>query len=201
MLPIRSLCLGSIMASLLLAGCARKAAAPAAAAPPPEVEVIKPLQRDEPIYAEWVGTLDGLVNAQVRAQVSGYLMRQHYTEGSEVKAGDLLFEVDPRPFQNALDQAEAAAEKAEADYKRNATLEEQNVVAKQEYDTVVAARTTTRAALAQAKLNLEFTKIRSPIDGVAGIALAQIGDLVGPATGVLTTVSTVEPIKAYFSIS
>lgn len=162
---------------------------------------MRPIQRDEPIYAEWVGSLDGLVNAQIRAQVSGYLLKQAYKEGAQVKAGDLLFEVDPRPFQNALEQAQAAAAKAEADYERNAELAKQDVLAKQEYDNAVASRDSTRAALAQAKLNLEFTQIRSPIDGIAGIANAQIGDLVGSSTGVLTTVSTVDPIKAYFAIS
>lgn len=162
---------------------------------------MRPIQRDEPIYAEWVGSLDGLVNAQVRAQVSGYLMKQAYKEGSAVKAGDLLFQVDPRPFQNALDQATAAADKAESDYQRTLALAGEQALAKQELDNAVAARTGTRAALAQAKLNLEFTQIRSPIEGIAGLATAQIGDLVGPSTGVLTTISTVDPIKAYFAIS
>jgi membrane fusion protein (multidrug efflux system) len=184
----------------VLPACQRKAAT-AAPAPPPEVEIMRPLQRDEPLYADWVGSLDGLVNAQVRAQVSGYLVRQHYHEGALVKAGDLLFEIDPRPFQNAVDQAAAAAEKAEADFQRNAELQQKQVLAKQEFDTVVATRAATRAALAQAKLNLEFTKIRAPIDGIAGLASGQIGDLVGPSTGVLTTISTVDPIKAYFAIS
>ena len=195
-------CTAFASASLLFSGCAKKAAttAPAAAAAP-VVEVTKPLQHDEPIYAEWVGTLDGLVNAEVRAQVAGYILKRDYAEGSTVKAGDLLFEVDPRPFQNAFDQAQAAAEKAEADYQRQSQLAEQQVAAKQELDNAVSARNAARAALAQAKLNLEFTKIRSPIDGIAGLANAQIGDLVGPSTGVLTTVSTVDPIKAYFAIS
>jgi membrane fusion protein (multidrug efflux system) len=168
---------------------------------PADVEVANPIRRDEPIFAEWVGSLDGLINAQVRAQVSGYLLKQHYQEGARVKAGDLLFEVDARPFQNAYEQAAAAAQKAEADFRRQSELAEKEVLAKQEFDTAVAARAATRAALEQAKLNLEFTKIRSPIDGVAGLANAQIGDLVGPNTGVLTTVSTVDPIKVYFAIS
>ena len=160
-----------------------------------------PVQRDEPIYAEWVGAVDGLVNAQVRAQVAGLLLRQVYTEGGPVKAGDLLFEVDPRSFQAAADLARANAAKAEADFKRVASLSDQEVVAKQDYDTAVAARATTKASLAQAELNLEFTQIKSPIDGIAGIATAQLGDLVGPSTGVLTTVSTVNPIKVYFPVS
>jgi membrane fusion protein (multidrug efflux system) len=185
----------------LHSGCKPKSAASAAPAPPPEVEVTRPLQRDEPVYAEWVGSLDGLVDAQVRAQVQGYLIKRPYAEGSEVKAGDVLFEIDPRPFQIALAQSEANAQKAEADFQRQSQLAQQEVAAKQELDNATAARATARAALDQAKLNLEFTKITSPIDGIAGLANAQIGDLVGPNTGVLTTVSTVDPIKAYFAIS
>jgi membrane fusion protein (multidrug efflux system) len=173
-----------------------------APAAPPTVEVMHPARHDEPIYAEWVGTLDGLVNAQVRAQVTGYLLKQDYREGARVKAGDLLFEVDPRPFQAIVAQAEANAQKAESDFKRNSELAEKNVVARQDFDNSAAAWAAAKATLEQARLNLEFTKIRSPIDGVAGIATAQIGDLVGPsAAGLLTTVSTVDPIKAYFSIS
>jgi membrane fusion protein (multidrug efflux system) len=186
--------------SALLSGCKPKPAA-APPAPPAEVEVMHPLQRDEPVFAEWLGTLDGLVNAQVRAQVTGYLRRQVYTEGTAVKAGDLLFEVDPRSFQNMVDQAAAAAEKAELAYQRNLELADKQVLAKQELDNASAERASTRAALAQARLNLEFTQIRAPIDGIAGLANVQLGDLVGPTTGVLTTISTVDPIKAYFSIS
>lgn len=188
-----------IFTGAVLAGCKPKQAA--APASPPEVQVAHPVQRDEAIYAEWVGAADGLVNAQVRAQVAGYLLRQNYTEGGRVKAGDLLFEVDPRPFQALVDLARANAERAEADFKRVASLADQQVIAKQEYDTAFAARAATRASLSQAELNLEFTKIRSPIDGVAGIATAQMGDLVGPSSGLLTTVSTVDPIKVYFPIS
>jgi membrane fusion protein (multidrug efflux system) len=188
-----------VSAAVLLTACKRKQAA--AHAPPPEVHVAHPVQRDEPIYAEWVGAVDGLVNAQVRAQVAGYLLRQNYAEGGRVKAGDLLFEVDPRPFQALVDLARANAERAEADYKRVAALADQEVIAKQEYDTAFAARAATKASLAQAELNLEFTRIKSPIDGVAGIATAQMGDLVGPGSGLLTTVSTVDPIKVYFPIS
>ena len=184
----------------LLVSCKPKAAAAVPPAPV-EVQTARPLQRDEPIYAEWVGTLDGFVNAQVRAQVTGDLLRQRYTEGAPVKAGDLLFEIDPRPFQAIVDQAAANAEKAEADFKRNAELADEQAVARQDYDNASSALAAAKAALAQARLNVEFTQIRSPIDGVAGIAEAQIGDLVGPATGVMTTVSTLDPIKAYFSIS
>ncbi len=194
-------CLLLVGAAVLPSACKPKPTTTAAPAAPAEVEVAKPVQRDEPIYSEWVGTLDGLVNAQIRAQVSGYILNRHYKEGVHVKAGDLLFEVDPRPFQIALEQATAAADKAEADFRRQSALAEQQVAAKQELDNATAARAAAHAALEQAKLNLEFTKIRSPIDGIAGLANAQIGDLVGPNTGVLTTVSTVNPIKAYFAIS
>jgi membrane fusion protein (multidrug efflux system) len=185
--------------AVVLTGC--KAKQTTAAAGPADVQVMQPMQRDEPIYAEWVGAVDGLVNAQVRAQVAGLLLRQAYTEGGPVKAGDLLFEVDPRSFQAAVDLARANAEKAEADFKRVAALSEEQVVAKQDYDAAVATRAATKASLAQAKLNLEFTQIKSPIDGVAGLATAQMGDLVGPGSGILTTVSTVDPIKVYFPIS
>lgn len=194
------LCFVSICAASLLVGCKPKSKA-APPPPPADVEVMKPVQRDEPIHAEWLGTVDGLVNAEVRAQVSGYVRKQAYTEGTHVKAGDLLFEIDPRPFQNAVDQAAAAAQKAELAYNRNQQLAGEQVLAKQELDNAVADRNTSRAALAQAKLNLEFTQVRSPIDGIAGLANVQIGDLVGPTTGVLTTISTIDPIKVYFSIS
>jgi len=196
-------CLFGISAFALQFGCKPRAAAPAASAPaaPVDVEVVKVIQRDEPIHDEWVGSLDGLVNAQVRAQVQGYLVSRPYAEGSVVKSGDVLFEIDPRPFKIALAQAEANAQKADSDYQRQVQLAQQEVAAKQELDNATASRATARAALDQAKLNLEFTKIVSPIDGIAGLATAQIGDLVGPNTGVLTTVSTVDPIKAYFAIS
>lgn len=194
-------CLTVLYTAAALAGCQPKSTAPAAPAAPVEVEVTQPLQRDEPIFAEWVGSLDGLVNAQVRAQVPGYLVKRPYAEGSVVKAGDVLFEIDPRPFQIALEQAQAAVQKADSDYGRQSQLAQEQVAAKQELDNATAARATAHAALEQAKLNLEFTKIVSPIDGLAGLANAQIGDLVGPSTGVLTTVSTIDPIKAYFAIS
>jgi membrane fusion protein (multidrug efflux system) len=183
---------------VFVAGCKQPPPPPA---PPPIVEVTAVLQRDEPISAEWIGSLDGLVNAQVRAQVTGYLMRQNYAEGTRVKAGDLLFEIDPRSFQAAYNQAKAAADKAILDLKRNNDLIGKQVVSRQDYDNAVTAQSAAQAALEQAALNLEFTKIKSPVDGVAGLALSQVGDLVGPSSGVLTTVSTIDPIKAYFTIS
>ncbi|HEY6368785.1 MAG TPA: efflux RND transporter periplasmic adaptor subunit [Candidatus Binatia bacterium] len=197
-------------------------------ADPPEVQVVQVEQKDVPIYSEWVGTLDGFINAQIKAQVTGYLLRRNYTEGSYVKKGQLLFEIDPRTFQAALDQAkaqlanaegqlaqaEANQVKAQLDVNRYAPLAKEQAVTQQDLDNAVqanlAAEAQVRVAKAQidaakaqvdaAQLNLNFTKVVSLIDGIAGIAQAQIGDLVGPA-GLLTTVSTVDPIKVYFPVS
>ena len=196
--------------------------------PPPDVEVVEVLQRDVPIPKEWIGTLDGLVNAQIRPQVTGYLLRQNYKDGSFVKKGQLMFEIDPRTFQAALDQAkgqlanaeqqlaqaEANQVKAQLDVNRYVPLAKEQAVTQQDLDNAVqanrAAQAQVRAAKGQidaakaqvdaAQLNLSFTKVVSLIDGIAGIAQAQIGDLVGPAT-LLTTVSTVDPIKVYFPVS
>src|SRR5882762_314922 len=193
-------------------GCKKQ---PPAAPPPPTVEVVEVKEQDVPIYHEWIGTLDGLVNAQIRAQVSGYLLAQNYREGDLVKKGELLFQIDQHPFQAALDQArgqlaqaEAQLGKTELDVKRLTPLAKVNAISQQELDDAVqanlaakAAVTSARAAVEQAQLNLEFTRILSPIEGIAGIAKAQIGDLVGSATGELTTVSTIDPIKAYYSVT
>src|SRR6266498_3390523 len=188
---------------------------------PPEVEVVQVEQKDVPIWNEWVGTLDGLVNAQIKPQVTGYLLRQTFKEGSFVKKGELLFEIDPRTFQAALDQAkaqranaegqlaqaEANQVKAQLDVNRYTPLAKEQAVTQQDLDNAiqanVAAQAQVRAAKAQvdaAQLNLGFTRIVSQIDGIAGIAQAQIGDLVGPTT-LLTTVSTLDPIKVYFPVS
>lgn len=182
----------------------------------PEVEVVSVTQKDVPVYSEWVGTTEGLVNAKIRAQVTGYLFRQAYKEGASVKKGDLLFEIDPRTFKAALDQAEAQLSiararlgKTEMDVKRYRPLAKESAISQQELDDAVqanlAAKAGVQAAQAtvdQAKLNLGFTRIISPVNGIAGSANAQIGDLVGPSqTGDLTTVSTVDPIKVYFPIS
>ena len=195
---------------------------------PLEVEVVRVEQRDVPITKEWVGTLEGLVNAQIRPQVTGYLLRQNYKDGSFVKKGELMFEIDPRTFQAALDQAkgqlanaeqqlaqaEANQVKAQLDVNRYIPLAKEQAVTQQDLDNAVqgnlAAQAQVRAAKAQidaakaqvdaAQLNLGFTKVVSLIDGIAGIAQAQIGDLVGP-TSLLTTVSTVDPIKVYFPVS
>ncbi len=201
------------MALFCLAGCKGKVdPAPPA---PPTVEVATVTQADVPIYHEWIGVLDGLVNAHIRAQVTGYLVSQNYREGDPIKKGDLLFEIDPRPFQAALDQAkgqlaqaEAKFGKTELDVKRYAPLVKDKAISQEEYDDAVqanleatAAVLSAKAQVEQAQLNLGFTRIVSPIDGVASIANGQIGDLVGPTTGELTTVSTVDPIKAYYNVT
>src|SRR5205814_5272886 len=192
------------------AGC--KGKPHAAHQAPPTVEVTTVTQADVPIYHEWIGVLDGMVNAHIRAQVSGYLLSQKYREGDPINKGDLLFQIDPRPFQAALDQAkgqlaqtEAKLGKTELDVKRYAPLVKDKAISQEEYDDAVQANLEAEAAVVAAKaqveqadLNLGFTRIVSPIDGIASIANGQIGDLVGPTTRELTTVSTVDPIKAYY---
>ncbi len=241
---------------LLSVGCSSKSSTPAAP-PVADVQVAVVEQRDVPIYGEWVGTLDGLVNADIKAQVSGYLERQEYTEGSFVKKGQLLFQIDPRPFQAALDRATAqlgqargqldeakaglaAAEaqlsvaeanqgRAQLDVDRYTPLAKQQAITQQDLDNAIqnnlAAKAQVQAAKAQvetaksriqtaqaevqgadaaretAALNLGFTALTSPIDGIVGAAQQQVGALVGPATGAITTVSTLDPIKCYFTVS
>jgi len=272
-----------ILGALIVAGRSSK---PSKAAPGPlDVEVVKVEQRDVPIYTEWIGTTDGMVNADIKAQVTGYLLRQDYKEGSFVKKGQLLFEIDPRPFQAVLDQgngqvaqfqgqleqavsqvtqaeaqvgqansqllqaqaqlaqAEANQVKTQLDVNKYAPLAEQKAVTQQDYDNaaqsnlvakaqveaakagVETARAQLRAANAQigtakaaiatakgqvenaratvntAQLNLGFTRVISPIDGVAGIAQAQVGNLITTTSSPLTTVSTVDPIKVYFTLN
>ena len=183
-------------------GCKKKAPA---AAPPPLVEFVEVKPQDVPIYHDWIGVLDGLVNAHIRAQVSGYLQTQNYKEGDPIKKGDLLFEIDPRPFKAVLDhakgqlaQAQARLGKTELDVKRYAPLVKDKAISQEEYDDAVQANLEAQAAVVAAKaqveqadVNLGFTRIISPIDGIASIANGQIGDLVGPATGELTTLSGV----------
>lgn len=166
--------------------------------------------RDVPRVLERVATLDGFINANINAQVQGNIVSRDYKEGSVVKKGDLLFQIDSRPFEAALAQAkgtlakdQANAAKAEADEKRAMDLFNKKVISDQERDTAVAAAGSSRAnveadqaAVKQAELNLGYTRVSSPIDGIAGIANAQVGDLVGPSTGPLTTVSQTDPIKA-----
>lgn len=198
--------------AIVLLGCERKSSPPV---PLPEVLVTEVRQEDVPIYDDFVGTLDGSVNASIQARVQGYLTSQDYKEGRPVKTDDVLFQIDPRPFEAALAQAKAALAQAEATAmqaeslaKRNIQLFQQKLVSEQEHDNAVqqaaAARANVevqRAAVKQTEVNLGYATIKSPIDGIVGLARAQVGDLVGPSTGVLTTVSTVDPIKAIFTVS
>ncbi len=198
--------------SILVSGCNKTQAR--AATPVPEVEVVPVEQRDVPVYSAWVATLDGYVNAEIRPQVSGYIIRQNYTEGSLVRKGEVLFEIDPRPFVAALDrakgdlaQAQAQLGKSTLDVERDTPLAKAAAIAQSQLDNEVQAKLGAQAAVEsgtaaveQAALNLEWTKVTSLVDGIAGIAQVQIGNLVG-SNSVLTSVSQVEPIKAYFPIS
>jgi membrane fusion protein (multidrug efflux system) len=254
-----TICLILVVLFVLLGRSKSKSTAQAAA-PPPEVEVVAVERKDVPIYNEWIGTLDGMVNAEIKAQVTGYLLSKNYTEGSFVKKGQLLFELDPKPLQAALDQArgnlaqsegqvsqansqllqqraqlatvEANQGKTQLDENRYRSLAKDGVIPQQDYDNavqanlaakaqvkaaeagvetaksaIVAARSVveaSRAAVKTAQLNLGFTRIISPIDGIAGIAQAQIGNLINPNNPnaePLTTVSAVDPIKVYFTLS
>lgn len=193
-----------------------------------DVEVVQVEQKDVPIFGEWIGTLDGFTNADVRAQVTGYLLRQGYQEGAFVQKGQLLFQIDPRPFQAALDQAEgqlaqskATLANAEAvqgrtqlDVNRYTPLAREQAASQQDLDNAVqnnlAAKATVETAKAQiqtfeaavenAKINLEFTRLVAPIDGVAGQAQLQVGALVGPSSPPVTSVSTLDPVKVYFTV-
>lgn len=229
------------LASFFLAGCEQQKAAVAPAGPP-EVSVVSVIQKDVPLTSDWVASLDGYVNAQIQPQVSGYIIRQDYREGSFVHKDDVLFEIDPRPFQAVLDQvkgqlAQARAQLAQMEgklaqdqaqlvlaqinVKRDTPLANARAIPHSQIDTEVQTQTAAEALLktdqaaigsAQAaiqsaeanvrtaELNLGFTKVVSLVDGIAGLAKVQIGNLVGPAA-VLTTVSQVDPIKAYFPIS
>jgi len=251
--PILSL----LMVTLLVttAGCSQKTSA--TATPPFEVQVVEVQQKDVPVYQEWIGTLDGSVNADIKPQVSGYLVQQAYTEGTFVKKGQLLFQVDARPFQAALDQtqgqlaqsqgqfeqsraqlaqaeaqvavAEANQRRTQLDVERYTPLAQQQAVTQQDLDNATqnnlaakaqlqaaraqvettkaqitaaqAAIQTANAAVETAQINLDFTRITSPIEGIPGIAQLQIGALVSPAGGAITTVSTLDPIKVYFTAS
>ena len=188
-----------------------------ASAPPPplvQVEVADVIQKDVPIQMEWVGTTDGSNNALIRAQVSGYLMKRPYTEGSFVKKGDLLFELDRSKFQTVLDQALGDQAKAQAqftkskqDVDRDTPLAKEGAISQKELDDSIqqhagakGALATAKAAVEQAKLNLSWTRIAAPIDGVVGISKAQIGDLIDVNTE-LTSISTLDPIRVYFPVS
>jgi len=182
--------------------------------PPPEVAVTTVVQKDVPVVNEWIGTLDGSVNADIRPKVEGYLMRQFYKEGQYVRAGAPLFEIDPRQFRAALEQAQGAVGQAEAqlakatkDVERFTPLAAERAVSQQELDNALSAQRNAQAALAsaraavdQAALSLGWTKVTSPIEGIVGLAKAQVGDLVNAQT-VMTTVSTVDPIRVTYGIS
>jgi RND family efflux transporter MFP subunit len=216
-----------VLALIVGAGCTSKTAQGAQPGTS-DVEVVQVQKEDVPIYAEWIGTLDGLVNADVRAQVTGYLLKQGYQEGAFVEQGQLLFQIDPRPFQAALDQAQgqlaqaqaslanaqAVQRRTELDVQRYRPLAEQQAASQQDLDNSVqnnlAALATVETAKAQiktyeaavetAKINLDFTRLIAPIDGIAGQAQLQVGALVTPGSGVVTSVSTVDPIKVYFTV-
>jgi RND family efflux transporter MFP subunit len=193
-------------------GCGKTNAAPAI--PAPEVEVATVGLKDVPVFSEWVATLDGYVNAQIQPEVTGYIIRQTYKEGSFVHKGQILFHIDPRPFQAVLEQANAQLAQAQAqlaktamDVDRDTPLAKERAIAQSQLDNDIQANRAAKAAVKaaeaqveQAQLNLEFTEVRSLVDGMAGIAQVQIGNLVNPTT-VLTSVSKLNPIKAYFSIS
>lgn len=243
-------------AALTATSCS-KATSAAGPPPPPDIEVTPVEQRDVPIYHEWIGTLDGMVNAAIRAQVTGYLLKQNYAEGSFVRKGQLLFEIDPRPFQAAVDQArgqlaqangqlaqakaqflqaqaqlataEANQRRTQLDEDRYIPLAKQQAITQQDLDNatqnnlaskaqVEAAKAqvetakaqiqastagveAAKAALETAQVNLGFTRLTSPIDGIAGVAQIQVGNLVSPAANAVTTVSTLDPIKVNFTVS
>jgi membrane fusion protein (multidrug efflux system) len=194
--------------------CGRATQAQPAPPPPPTVAVIELTPETVPVSGEWIATLDGFVNAQIRPQVSGYLIKRNYREGARVKKGEVLFEIDARPFQAVLAQSEAQLAQAQAqlgrterDVARDTPLAKERAIPQSQLDNDVqanlAAAATVKAAQAAvetAQLNVSFTKVRSLVDGIAAIATAQIGDLVSP-TSLLTTVSQVDPIRAYFSLS
>jgi membrane fusion protein (multidrug efflux system) len=196
-----------------LTGCGKEETATVG---PPEVLVTEATTREVPVYREWIGTLDGSENAEIRARVTGYLMKRDYQEGSLVKKGQLLFEIDPRPFEAALAQAKsqleqgkAAALAAAADSERSDKLFAQKVISEQEHtnktqlnEASMAKVQALEAAVEEAQLNLNFCKITAPVDGIVGIAKAQVGDLVGTGNNVLlTSISTLDPIKIVFPVS
>jgi len=202
----------AVAASVALGACGKKKEAPPP--PPPTVEVAPVIQRDVPVVSEWIGSLDGFVNAEIRPQIEGYVLKQEYREGFLVHEGDTLFQIDPRQFQATYDQAKAALAQNEATLANAKTtaaryrpLAAQKAISQQELDdaetrerTAQANTESARAALEKAKLDLAWTKVTSPIDGIAGVAKSQVGDLVNRLT-VMTTVSQVDPIKVNFSPS
>ena len=188
-----------LISLITLSGCSKPQQA--GEAPPPDVQVVSVEQKDVPIYREWVGSLAGDVDATISAQVSGYLLQQDYKEGQYVKKGDLLFQIDDRTYQAVLDEAVARQVKTEQDVQRYTPLAKTQAISQQELDDAIQANLAAKAAVDAAQLNVQFCKIISPVDGIAGLAQAQIGDLLGPGSGPLTTVVKVDPIKVYFSVS
>jgi len=209
--PIPTIVVMAVTALLLTACSEKQAAGPP---PPPDVGVSQVEQRDVPVYGEWVAQLNGPVNSEITPKVQGYLLTQDYTNGSLVKNGQLLFQIDARPFQAALDQAKADVERAASalsrannDVSRDTPLAAQTAIPQKQLDDDVANVNSAKAQLAamkaaqeQAELNLGWTKVYSPVDGIAGVANSQIGDLVGTTTK-MVTVSQIDPIWAYFNIS
>jgi membrane fusion protein (multidrug efflux system) len=220
---------GLVVLAVVVAALRPKHASGAGAAALPEVMVAQVEEKDVDLYTEWIGTLAGEVNANVQAQVAGYLLRRDYQEGSSVRKGQLLFEIDPRPFQAAFDQAngqlaqaiaqlanaEAVQGRTELDVERYTPLAKLQAASQQDLDNAnqnnLAAKATVatdkaqiksaEAAVETARLNLGFTQISSPVNGIADVARAQVGDLVSSSSGTLTTVSTVDPIRDYFTVS
>jgi membrane fusion protein (multidrug efflux system) len=199
----------------LVAGCSKPAQGGGPGQyPPPDVTTTVVEQKDVPVFGDWVANLDGYTNAQIQPQVTGYLIRQNYKEGSQVSKGQILFEIDPRPFQAALDQAngqlaqaKAQLQLAQINVKRDSPLAEARAIARSQLDNDLqtqaadeASVKAQEAAVETAQLNLGWTKVRSLLDGIAGLAATQVGSLVKTDT-VLTTVSQVQPIKVYFAIS
>ena len=221
--------MGLIVLAVVVAALRPKHASGAGVAALPEVMVAQVEEKDVDLYTEWIGTLAGEVNANVQAQVAGYLLRRDYQEGSSVRKGQLLFEIDPRPFQAAFDQAngqlaqaiaqlanaEAVQGRTELDVERYTPLAKLQAASQQDLDNAnqnnLAAKATVatdkaqiksaEAAVETARLNLGFTQISSPVNGIADVARAQVGDLVSSSSGTLTTVSTVDPIRDYFTVS
>lgn len=195
------------------AGCKNKSQAGPPA--PPEVQVVSVQQKNVPIYHEWVGTLQAEVNATISAQVSGYLQSRDYQEGSIVTNGQVLFQLQKGPFEAALARAQAELQTAEArkgktalDVQRYTPLAASEAISKQELDNAIQADKaaaaqidSAQAAVEEARLNLGFATIRAPVDGIAGLARAQVGNLIGPNSGPLTTVTKINPIRAEFSLS
>jgi membrane fusion protein (multidrug efflux system) len=200
------------VAAALAPGCKKKEEAPPP--PPPSVQVAPVVQKDVAVYSEWIGSLNGNVNAEIRPQIEGYVLKRTYDEGSLVHEGETLFEIDPREFQASYDQAagsvsqyEATLANANTTVARYKPLAAEKAISQQELDDAVEKQRTAqanlasaKAALERAKLNLNWSKVKSPINGIAGVAKSQVGDLVARTT-VMTTVSQVDPIRVYFNPS